>query len=126
MWGSHFMARPWPLLTAFVAIGCATAPQANEPPAPTVPPEQALVRYPAGDCSGVLEIELFERASGSWRAHPTHPRLAPGACAQEPAGGLMNELRVRCADPEGARAPSEWVVGAELASAPGACPGAPE
>jgi hypothetical protein len=119
MRGSHFSTRPWLLLTALAATACATA---SLPHTPTpLGPDRAFVHYPAGACLGVLEIELFERASGSWRPHPAHPRLAPGACAEEPAAVLLNELRVRCADPAGARAPSEWVVGAEVASAAAPC-----
>ena len=122
MWGSHFFARVWPLLTTLATLACAAAPPGNELAAPAARTDRALVHYPAGGCSGVLEIEVFERASESWRPHPAHPRLAPGACVGEPAGGLLNELRVRCADPAGARAPSDWVVGAELAGAATACP----
>ena len=122
MWGSHFFARAWLLLTALAALACAAAPPGSELGEPAARTDRALVHYPAGGCSGVLEIEVFERASESWRPHPAHPRLAPGACVGEPAGGLLNELRVRCADPAGARAPSDWVVGAELAGAATACP----
>ncbi len=122
MWGSHFFAGAWPLLTTLAALACAGPPLGNELAAPAAAPDRALVHYPAGGCSGVLEIEVFERVSESWLPHPAHPRLPPGACEEEPAGGLLNELRVRCADPAGARAPSDWVVGAELAGAAAACP----
>jgi len=80
------------------------------------------VYYPAGTCIGELEIELFDRASGAWRSHPEHPRLAPGSCAWEQPATLLNELRVRCVDPTGAWAASDWVVGAELAQGKPSCP----
>jgi hypothetical protein len=88
---------------------------------PASEPAHVLVYYPAGACTAELEIELYDRAAGVWRPHPDHPRLPPGACAREPSGQLLNELRVRCADPSGARRPSPWVVGAELAPTPAAC-----
>ncbi len=91
--------------------------------APAGAPGRVRVHYPAGACGGELELEVFDRASGAWRAHPEHPRLPPGACAWEWPGGLLNEIRVRCADPAGARPPSEWVVGAEVAPAQATCPG---
>jgi hypothetical protein len=84
-----------------------------------------LVYYPRGDCGGVLEIEVYDRIAGRWAPHPEHPWLPPGACAREEAGTLLNELRVRCADPENSRRPSEWVVGAEVASTSPACENAP-
>lgn len=121
MWGSHFFARAWQLLGALAALACAAAPPGNELAAPAAALDRALVHYPAGACSGVLDVEVFERVSQSWRPHPAHPRLPPGACVEEPAGGLLNELRVRCADPAGARAPSDWVVGAELAGMAAPC-----
>ena len=116
---SHFFRGARTLLLMQVAFACAEIPLAPPPPASAPPPDVVWVRYAAGSCTGVLEIELFERATGRWLSHPLHPQLAPGACAEEAPGGLLNELRVRCADPAGARAPSEWVVGAELASAAG-------
>jgi hypothetical protein len=77
--------------------------------------ESVTVMFPAGDCAtGQLEVEVFDRASGSWRAHPSHPRLAAGRCVTEDSGTLLNELRVRCVDPRAHRAPSEWIVGAEV------------
>jgi hypothetical protein len=84
-----------------------------------------LVYYPAGECRGELELELYDRATGAWRPHPEHPRVATGSCHRELPDQLLNELRVRCADPAGKRAPSDWVVGAELARAPTPCAGAP-
>ncbi|HEY8123620.1 MAG TPA: hypothetical protein VII78_20045 [Myxococcota bacterium] len=98
---------------------------AAEGPVPAQRPagDEVLVFYPPGDCAGELELEVYDRAAGAWRPHPRHPRLAPGACAFEPPGGLLNELRVRCADPAGKRAPSAWVEGAEVASAAASCNG---
>jgi hypothetical protein len=103
-------------------IGCA-APVSGQPPAsPPAPPARVLVYYPPGSCVGELEIELFDRVAGTWRLHPEHARLKPGACAPEDPATLLNELRVRCIDPTGAWAPSDWVIGAELAGSKPACP----
>jgi hypothetical protein len=90
---------------------------------------RVTVLYPRGACvTGWLEVEVFERGAGSWRPHPLHPWLRSGSCAEEDPGVLLNELRVRCADPDGAFTPSRWRVGAELRErvAAGACPGAGE
>src|SRR5262249_25615651 len=38
----------------------------------------------------------FDRASGTWRAHPVHPRVPARSCQTEDAGRLWNELRWRC------------------------------
>jgi len=106
------------LRAAIAAVACACLVPASgpQPAISAAARERVRVYYPPGACVGELEIELFDRASGAWRAHPEHPRLRPGACAWEEPGGLLNELRVRCVDPIGARGPSEWVVGAELAT----------
>lgn len=107
-----------------LALGCVVAP-----PAPLRSEERTtervVVYYPAGECGAELELELYDRATGEWRPHPVHPRLAPGSCAFESPERLLNELRVRCADETGRRAPSEWVVGVELAAPAAACKGAP-
>ncbi len=105
---------------SLLALGCIAA----SPPRPSGP-EPVVVYFPAGDCGGVLELELFDRARSAWIAHPEHPRLAPGACALELRERLLDELRVRCVDPSGRRGPSAWVVGAELAAAAPGCAAAP-
>lgn len=110
------------LLAAGLTLGCAL-PAAAPRSATRSEPAKALVYYPPGACTdGVLEIEVFDRSAGRWTPHPEHPRLAPGACVPESPERLFNELRVRCADAAGRRPPSDWVVGAELASAPARCP----
>jgi hypothetical protein len=82
-----------------------------------------LVRYPAGDCNGSgvrIAVELWQPARDGqppgWAAHPDHPLVLPGSCHPEDSHSLLNELRVRCVDPTGARSPSEWVVGADVFS----------
>ena len=107
-----------------LALGCAvagSAPSAARAPDPAS--DDVLVQYPAGDCTAELEIEIYERGAGAWRPHPRHARLALGACALEAPGRLLNELRVRCVDPLGRRAPSEWVVGASPARSAAPCVG---
>jgi hypothetical protein len=116
-------------------LGCSQAPAPRRLPVeatatrPAQPgaDERVLVYFPPGTCRGELELERFDRASGAWLPHPESPRLRPGACVREPAGQLLNELRVRCVDASGRLAPSAWVVGAELGAAapPCAAPGTP-
>jgi hypothetical protein len=109
------------LLAGCLALGCAARAQEAGAPPTRAPGERVLVFYTPGACAaGQLEVEIYDRALRSWRPHPEHPRLAPGACVLEAPGQLLNELRVRCLDPSGKRPPSAWVVGAEVA--PGATP----
>ena len=42
--------------------------------------------------------------------------LEVDTCHEEDVGGLLNEIRVRCVDPNEIRAPSVWVVGAKVDS----------
>jgi hypothetical protein len=85
---------------------------------------RVTVFYPKGGCeTGRIEIEVFVRATKTWAPHPSHPQIATDTCQPEDPGTLLNELRLRCIDPQGKRAPSDWVLGADLASPakPGAC-----
>ena len=59
----------------------------------TPPHDPVQVYYPAGQCeTGVLEIELWHRASKAWRPHPDHPRIMAGTCQLEDAGDLLIQL----------------------------------
>ena len=101
------------MLAAACAGGGAAAPAPSRADAAPALSDSARVHYPAGACqTGELQVQLFDRASGEWRDHPEHARLAAGSCTRERAELLLNELRVRCVDPSGRLAPSEWVVGA--------------
>ena len=111
-------------------LACASAPPPRRLPAEATATraaapvdERVLVYFPPGTCTGQLEIERFDRAAGAWRPHPEAPRLEPGACLREPAGQLLNELRVRCVDPTDLLQPSAWVVGAELGESAAPCAG---
>jgi hypothetical protein len=115
-----------------VALACCAVPGASavaKPPPHAGPSGVAaapvLVYYPAGDCGGELELEIYDRVAGAWRPHPDHPRVPTGSCQRELPDQLLNELRVRCADPAGRRPPSDWVVGAELPGALTPCAAAP-
>lgn len=114
------------LLSGCLALGCAAvAPEATAPPT-LAPSDRVFVYYTPGACAaGQLEVQLYDRVVGSWRPHPEHARLAPGACVLEAPGQLLNELRVRCLDPSGKRPPSAWVVGAEVARGATPCKPAP-
>jgi hypothetical protein len=122
------------LCLACAWLGCTQAPPPRRLPAESTasrpaPPnadERVLVYFPRGSCTGELELERFDRASGAWLPHPDAPRLRPDACLREPAGQLLNELRVRCVDPSGRLSSSAWVVGAEVGeSAPPCTPARP-
>ncbi|MCG8592030.1 MAG: hypothetical protein MJE66_22260 [Proteobacteria bacterium] len=83
--------------------------------APERAPAVAWVLYPGGECeTGWIEVERYDREIRAWRAHAHHPRVRADACRREDVSSLLNELRVRCIDPSGARPPSPWRVGAEL------------
>jgi hypothetical protein len=120
--------RPACTLVALACCAVLCCSAAGTPPAAAPAPGDApagvLVYYPAGKCVGELELELYERVAGTWRPHPVHPRVPTGSCQRELPDQLLNELRVRCVDPAGKRAPSDWVVGAEIARAATPCAGA--
>ena len=105
------------LAAVALALSPGTIPAAGDDPPVTV-------FYPAGGCeTRRLEIEVFARATRTWAPHPAHPQIDADTCQPEDPGQLLNELRLRCIDPQGKRAPSEWIVGADLArpADPGAC-----
>ena len=89
----------------------------------TPPHDPVQVFYPQGGCeTGVLEIELWHRTLKAWRPHPDHPRIMANTCQMEDAGDLLNEIRVRCADPANPARGSAWVTGVQVyepAGAPG-------
>ena len=88
--------------------------------------EHVLVHYPVGACeTGHIEIQVFDRETAVWVAHPEHPRIEAGTCQREVAYVLLNELRIRCVDPSGRRTPSDWVSGVTLRPAESGSPCAP-
>ena len=114
------------LLLGFGLVGAlACDPRATLPRSPETP-EAAVARaaaefgdvmvlYPVGDCAtGVIEVQVYQREGSApgWHAHTEHPRVRAGSIQHEDPSKLLNELRVRCVDPEGVRPPSVWVVGA--------------
>jgi len=79
--------------------------------------EKIQVFYPAGDCqTGKIQVELFNRETRSWTAHPDHPFVDAGRCYWEATGSLFNEVRARCVELENGdvRDSSDWVVGADF------------
>lgn len=77
--------------------------------------ERVRVFYPAGSCeTHRLQVERFHRSANRWIPHPEHPEVEAGRCYWEDESFLLNELRVRCVDPGGAKNPSSWVVGVNL------------
>ena len=82
---------------------------------PTPGENQVLVFYPKGDCgTGWLDIEVYDRDVRVWLSHAEHPRIATDSCQVEDPGILLQELRVRCADPANRARVSSWRVGAEV------------
>lgn len=106
---------PLLLIAALPAAG-----QSSEPRDPV------RVFYPKGDCAtGVIEIELWNRAAQAWEPHPAHPRIMADTCQTEDAGDLLNEIRVRCTDPASPARASDWTLGVQVyepAGAPGCEP----
>jgi hypothetical protein len=77
--------------------------------------EKVRVYYPAGACeTNLLQVERYHRSANRWIAHPDHPQVEGGSCQWEDESFLLNELRVRCIDRNGEKAPSAWVVGVDL------------
>jgi len=100
---------------ASIAILLAAACAAASPSRADQAEEPVLVHYPAGACqTGRIEIQIWNRATAAWMEHPEHPLVEAGSCQLELAHLLLNELRIRCVDPDGLREPSEWVSGVTL------------
>ena len=77
--------------------------------------EQVRVFYPKGKCeTGWIDVEVYARDAGIWLPHPDHPRVATDTCELEDPGILLQEIRVRCADPANRARVSNWRVGAEV------------
>ena len=82
---------------------------------PTSGEDQVLVFYPKGNCgTGWLDIEVYDRDARVWLPHAHHPRVATESCQVEDPGILLQELRVRCADPANRARVSTWRVGVEV------------
>ena len=119
-------ALPALLAGALVLVaGCERSPVApvparselRTPARPDEPGARERVRYPRGDCQTQwIEVQLYEPDRG-WVPHPEHPRIRAGEIHAEEAIRLL-DLRVRCIDFGGERAPSEWVRGVELEPRP--------
>jgi len=107
----------------FALLVLASLPTPGEASGPTDP---VRVFYPAGNCAtGVIEIELWDRAARAWQPHPAHPRIMADTCQTEDAGDLLNEIRVRCIDPASPARASGWTTGVQVwepAGAPGCAP----
>ena len=99
---------------ASAALGAAAAASAAGPDAAWAR-DPVLVYYPRRDCRGDrIELEIYDRDTGAWRAHPGHPRVPVDTCQVEDAGWLWNELRWRCEEPPDTDPPSVWVVGLDV------------
>lgn len=96
--------------------------------APEEPEDLVEVFYPNGACqSRWIEVETFDRETRVWLPHAHHPHVRGDSCQMEDAGTLLNELRMRCFDPEGVRLPSAWTIGVDVFGTPGphVCDGDP-
>ncbi len=78
-------------------------------------PDPYFVFFSGDGChSGLLEVEVFDRGSREWRPHPAHWRILADTCHREDAGGLLNEVRVRCYDRNDPGRNGPWKVGFRL------------
>ena len=60
--------------------------------------DRVHVYYDGAGCpSPRIEVEVYDREEGLWQPHPTHAAVQTPSCQVEDAGGLLNELRWRCA-----------------------------
>lgn len=83
--------------------------------APESEPDRVQVFYPKGECeTGVIEIEVYDRSTQKWQPHAEHPQIEADSCQVEDPGVLLQELRVRCADPKHPARSSEWLTGVEV------------
>lgn len=113
-------------ISSILAIACLSflVPLTGWAESPPVE-DRVLVFYPKGDCeTGWIDIEVYDRDIQTWRAHAEHARVATGSCQLEDPGILLQEIRVRCADPDNRARVSTWRVGAEVFAPVGAeqCP----
>lgn len=77
--------------------------------------ERMRIFHPRLDCSvNALEVQVYERESGTWIDHPEHPRIFADSCQTERSGVLLNELRTRCAEPAGHEDWNLWRVGVDV------------
>lgn len=102
----------WPLALG-LALGFLSVPEGL---CQTASPEQRVqVFYPKGECeTGWIDVEIYNRDLRAWEAHAEHPRVELGRCQLEDPGVLLQELRVRCADPHNRARVSDWRVGVEV------------
>jgi hypothetical protein len=104
-------AAPLLALLAGLVAGSATAQPGGAPAAD----DPVLVFYPRRDCRGdSIQLEVFDRDTGTWVTHPTHPRVPVESCQVEDAGRLWNEIRWRCVEPPDTDPPSVWTVGIDV------------
>ena len=94
-------------VAAALSLWLAAAP-AGAPASEAAGEDPVHVYYAGRDCPGdVIELEVFDRETGVWRAHPEHAQIPVRSCQREDAGHLLNELRWRCR-PEFEWAPTPW------------------
>lgn len=92
------------------ALPAASDPSGAPPQGSAWAADPLLVYYPRRDCRGEwIELEVFDRDSRQWVAHPAHGRVPVDSCQVEDAGRLFNEIRWRCEEPPGTEPPSVWM-----------------
>jgi hypothetical protein len=77
--------------------------------------DPVYVFYPRGSCQeDAIELEVWNRESSAWAAHPEHARVPVESCQLEDAGILLQEIRWRCIETTPAALAPAWVVGLDV------------
>jgi hypothetical protein len=94
------------------ALACLLLCVVGGPVLATAGDDRIHVYYPRAECFGDrVEVEVWDRARESWRAHPEHGLVPVESCQVESAGVLLHEIRWRCYEPD--REPA-WHVGLDV------------
>ncbi len=110
--GSSYGARTTRLILCLFQVFLLTGLASAQTPSAE---DRVQVFYPKGSCeTGWIDLEVYDRDAQVWLPHPDHPRISVDTCQHEDPGILLQELRVRCADPANRARVSPWRVGAEV------------
>ncbi|MCZ6783353.1 MAG: hypothetical protein O7G30_08600 [Proteobacteria bacterium] len=78
------------------------------------PTDPVRVLFEGRECpSPFLQVEVWDRGQSAWSTHPSHAFILVDSCQVEDAGYLLNEIRIRCVDPDG-QPGTPWRIGVEV------------